>query len=689
MKNFMLGAMYWLNPNFGKAEIEEDMRRIKDNNFNIIRSFIWWEKVEAKEGVFDYRQHDILHEAAARYGIRIMETFGFYLPAWFQKRLVAAGIDDRDRRYACFDRPQVIAPLEIFIRKTVERYKDSPALLMWNLWNEPTKNPCRCPDTLKLFAAWLKKRYGTIEALRNAWLGEALVFGTLVPDSFEELTSEWLADAFEFGKRGRSTPMEYDWIEFSTDNLCANLAWLRDLTHSIDPVHETHANPNVPFGNPLCSGVNGWKMGRTLDSLGMSLHPSHFNFEFEKIVNFPVAESCGMDEIYSWTRGKDAWVTELQAGSTFTHLNRFTPSPAEISHDLLQAAGRGLRGVLFWEWQSWKSSVMEVGAFSLRRSCDGAPTPRSEAAKEAGRILEEAAPVLAQAKRLPSQVAILSSMASHTDKLLESRDKTYVPNLAREHGDAVYGCYRALNRANIPVEFVTELEIAEGKLADYQILYLPMVEAVGAETARRIEEFVRNGGRVWADGRLGFLDEHVFLRGAIPGHGLDKVFGCREADFIGARDNGDAKFPIFRQIQYLEPVGGEVIARHAGVPTVVENRYGKGTTELWGTLLTLGAVRGDINPDAIITRFALENGAIPAAEITPAGTFECCRLTGPEADVLVVSNRSATAGEAAIAVAEEFTRISSSVPEQPLREPGAIRCRFAPNETQLLILHRK
>lgn len=34
-KPFMLGAMYWLNPNYGVREIEEDMRRIRDNNFNI------------------------------------------------------------------------------------------------------------------------------------------------------------------------------------------------------------------------------------------------------------------------------------------------------------------------------------------------------------------------------------------------------------------------------------------------------------------------------------------------------------------------------------------------------------------------------------------------------------------------------------------------------------------------------
>ena len=105
MKEFMLGAMYWLNPNYGVKEIEEDMRRIRDNRFNIIRSFIWWEKVEPRKGMREFRQHDILFEAADKFGIKVMETFGLYLPLWLQKELLAQGIDDRDRRYPCFDRP--------------------------------------------------------------------------------------------------------------------------------------------------------------------------------------------------------------------------------------------------------------------------------------------------------------------------------------------------------------------------------------------------------------------------------------------------------------------------------------------------------------------------------------------------------------------------------------------------------
>ena len=137
MKEFMLGTMYWLNPNHGRAEIEEDMRRIRDNNFNIIRSFIWWEKVQPKPGAWEFGKQDLLYEAADKYGLRIMETFGLYLPLHLQKELLAKGIDDRNKRYPCFDRPEVAGPMEEFIRRS------SPATRTLRPWKSGTSGTSR------------------------------------------------------------------------------------------------------------------------------------------------------------------------------------------------------------------------------------------------------------------------------------------------------------------------------------------------------------------------------------------------------------------------------------------------------------------------------------------------------------------------------------------------------------------
>ena len=687
MKEFMLGAMYWLNPNHGRAEIEEDMRRIRDNNFNIIRSFIWWEKVQPKPGAWEFGKQDLLYEAADKYGLRIMETFGLYLPLHLQKELLAKGIDDRNKRYPCFDRPEVAGPMEEFIRRVVARYKDAPALEIWNLWNEPTKEPCRCPSTLIKFAAWLKAKYPAAEALKRAWLGECQVFSTACPDSLEELTPEWLADAFEFGSRGRITPMEYDWHEFACDNTDENCRHLRDIVRSLDPAHETHVNPASPISNGIWNGINEWKLGRTVDSLSVSVHPSHHFFDFESPEHFPQMYLYCIDEVRSWAQGRDAWVGELQAGTTFFHPNCYTPTVREISHTLYHSLGRGLRGVLFWEWQAWRSSMKEVAEFSLRRAQDGAPTERSEAAKAFGADVAANSAVLAQAVRPAADTAIFASMETRNFKLLQQRATPYIGYLAHENNSAAYGCYKALNRANLAVDFVTELEILEDVLDRYRVLYLPLVEIVSAPVAAKLRAFVERGGALWADGRCGFLDEHVFLRDTIPGHGLDEVFGCEEADFIGVpeKELRIGEMRGFRHIQYLEPTTGEAVASANGRATAVRNRFGKGETLLAGSLVTLGIQKlgEDEATMAAIAGFALEHGAKPMLDLAPAGAVECSVLRGPEADVFILGNRQKEAISAEVRFEEEYC--SFTLKNETLPGGKKLTLALAAGETQMAI----
>ena len=98
----------------------------------------------------------------------------------------------------------------------------------------------------------------------------------------------------------------------------------------------------------------------------------------------------------------------------------------------------GLRGVLFWEWQAWRSSMMEVGEFSLRRAQDGAPTERSEAAKRFAIDLEHHREVLADVERPAAEVAIFASMTARNFKYQQFRNKQHIPGTCDEHNDAVY-----------------------------------------------------------------------------------------------------------------------------------------------------------------------------------------------------------------------------------------------------------
>lgn len=69
--------------------------------------------------------------------------------------------------------------------------------------------------------------------------------------------------------------------------------------------------------------------------------------------------------------------------------------------------------------------------------------------------------------------------------------------------------YVALLHAGIPVDFVSDEQVVEGSLAarNYQCLYV-VNESIPAKAAAAIEQWVRNGGNLWASGWAGMKDEY-------------------------------------------------------------------------------------------------------------------------------------------------------------------------------------
>ena len=611
MKDFSISSMYWINPNYSPEDIREDMKRIKDNRISLLRIMFVWEYIETEPDRYVYTMYDNVFRAAEEFGIRIMGSFLFYLPIHRMIEQDNNGNSDFDKRYPCLDRPEIREALSRFMGETVRRYRKSPALKMWNLWNEPTDTLCKCPHSLKKFIGWVKKKYPTYADLKNAWSGEYIVFPPLLPHDMDSLTVEWMQKILSFPLKGRDTALQLDRMEFQTENAAEHLAFLNDLVKRNDPDHETHSNPNATYCNPLDMGISPWKLAKVQDSISGSIHPHDMFSKLESDLDkYPSAMIAVIDLVRSWADGRNAWIGEYQAGSTYTKPNAYTPRGKDISATLHHAYARGLLGVIFWEWQCWRHGAFETAEFSLRNPSDCGPTERSEAAKNFGIFLEQYHDLLSKMTPAKPEVAIMHSMEQFAlDKLLEG----VTPGRHNSnHYNSAYACHQTLIRAGIPCDFVTETQLQENVLSKYKVLYLPYVRIMAPETAEKLKEFVAAGGAIWADGRCGYLDKHLFLRKCVPGHGLDKMFGCREIDEVAPRPKDQlvlkdgSALPVFREIQRLCAEGNaEVLAECNGYPAAVRNHYGKGTTELWGTYLTTN-FGADLS--GIIPKFAEENG---------------------------------------------------------------------------------
>ncbi|MGN0873470.1 MAG: beta-galactosidase trimerization domain-containing protein, partial [Victivallales bacterium] len=212
---------------------------------------------------------------------------------------------------------------------------------------------------------------------------------------------------------------------------------------------------------------------------------------------------------------------------------------------------------------------------------------------------------------------------------------------------AVLGCYRALHEKNFAVDFISEEELENGAVAGYKVLYLPHINLLGPKCAGQIREFIHAGGSVWADGRFAWLDEHMFVRNAIPGHGLAEVFGCRESDYIAQPKDITAKTGSGltvrgrRMQQSFELLGNAEC--HAAYPdgsiAAVNAAYGKGVCRIWGIELCR-TLRHESIAENIqeIADFALSAGVNPEAN-TPDGVT-CRTLEDEHVRISVLFNSS-------------------------------------------------
>ncbi|MBM3497591.1 MAG: hypothetical protein FJX74_02865 [Armatimonadetes bacterium] len=127
------------------------------------------------------------------------------------------------------------------IRRIVEPLRDDPAVLAWDVTNEPFLEPD--PKSVALaeaFRDWSERRYGTIEALRGAW-GEA------APASFAEVDLPSM-EAYE--KQADAAARDY--FTFANAWLAERLIQRAQLVRAADPNHlitVSHWNPRLFRGH--------------------------------------------------------------------------------------------------------------------------------------------------------------------------------------------------------------------------------------------------------------------------------------------------------------------------------------------------------------------------------------------------------------------------------------------------------
>lgn len=177
----------------------------------------------------------------------------------------------------------------------------------------------------------------------------------------------------------------------------------------------------------------------------------------------------------------------------------------------------------------------------------------------------------------------------------------YTADVMQQHG--VGHCplrqntYIALEHSYLPVDVVCEQEITEDEaLKNYRLLFVTDPQTTTA-VQKKIAEWVKNGGRLWAG--AGALNWDEFNQ---PCPVLNDVLGVARRVLIdhqvkddtptttitaeGPQFGGKVILPVWGETVDLQPTTAKVLGRYAdGKPAVTLNSYGKGEAMLVGALV--------------------------------------------------------------------------------------------------------
>ena len=176
-KKMLYGGDY--NPNQWPKEIwDEDMKLFHQAGINSTTINVFsWAKIQPSENEYDFTELDEIVDTLTKEDVQIvMATSTGALPAWMVHRYPEVARTDFEGRHHKFGHRHNACPnSEVFRKysvalaaKLAERYTSNPHVKCWHVSNE-YGGTCYCENCERAFRIWLRKKYGTLDAVNKAW----------------------------------------------------------------------------------------------------------------------------------------------------------------------------------------------------------------------------------------------------------------------------------------------------------------------------------------------------------------------------------------------------------------------------------------------------------------------------------------------------------------------------------------
>jgi beta-galactosidase len=583
-KTMWLGAS-WYPEMWPEEEWTKDADKMHELGFNVMRLFEFaWHKFEPQEGQFDFawaiRVMDILHERGI--GV-VIGTPSAAPPAWMSHgypeilKVKFGGVRAKHGK-RCHGSPVSQKYREFCGKITAAMVKalgDHPACVGWQIDNE-MGGVCFSDEALVKFREFLQERFGTIEALNQAW---GLGFWSQAYDSFEQI---------EFTKASvgsRDLPERAHPSLIMAQGDFQNEQWRQFMAHQIAILKQHTDKPVSSNMTGFVGGMDWFRHWKEYDMAGASMYADmsyyHLNFaRFDRLRGEKAGTPWVLWETApNWSGGGPIWNIHHE--------------PAGVRVASWLTTINGSAGTVFWQWRShWAGQEMQHGTHVNQT---GSWQPGKKVWTQLGNEYREHGPWMMENRAEHADIALVASCEAswafgidpiHPDNKYETRfrDDYHLP-LARRHW------YRDVIHPS-------------NNFDRYKVLVYAHQPVITADARERLQTFVQNGGVVilgpfvgtrteeftaWTDQAFGGLEDLIGADSAVrfSPHWVEDTITVDLGDGVSSN-------PRIWCEGFAPRDGTTVLASYeggwgGGSAAIIEHRYGKGTVITVGTAINEAA----------------------------------------------------------------------------------------------------
>lgn len=579
---------------------EQDIEKLEDAHINEATINVFsWALLQPSEDRYDFSMLDKIVALLVKHRFNIvMATGTAALPAWMVRTYPEVIRTDQEGRHRVFGGRHNFCPTSEYFRQAsgalaghlAERYADTPGLMAWHVGNEYGGGGglCYCEGCARAFRVWLKEKYGTVQALNQAWC--ANFWSHTIYDWEDVVPPVTYGDGISENKCVISG-LQMDYRRFQEQ------AQLACFTNERDAIRRHDGS------TPITTNLMG--TFKDLDYFEWAQQMDLVSWD-----NYP-----GMDTPPSFTAMSHDLMRGVGGGRPFMLMEQTPNQQCWFPFCKVKRPGE----VRKLSWQAVAHGADTVQFFQMKQSLGGCERSHGavldHSGSEESRVFKETAALGAEldrvgdrlmGSRVVARVAIMFDWQSYW-----SLEGCVGPTTGFSYPQEVHRFYRPLYRRNLAVDFIPSTSPVEA-LKKYDLVLAPALISLLPGVADHLESYVSDGGTFVTGYMAGIHDEHdLVVPGGYPGalRGLTGVW-VEEIDALApdetipveglAAADGQPVGRIVASLIHCE--GAQPFASYgggdfyAGSPALTVNDFGRGRAYFVGTPLDEAGMDAFMDP---------------------------------------------------------------------------------------------